>query len=100
MGSLYAKSNKLLRTFSDCSIDVKVTIFQSYCPVLCCPFLWSKYEKSTFEKIRDACSNAYRKSGFSNRSSASAMYANYNICSFDTMLRKNIFGFKERLLEI
>ena len=38
MSLLYAKSNKLLRTFSHCSSDVKVTLFQSYCTALYCPF--------------------------------------------------------------
>ena len=31
MRFLYAKSNKLIRTFSHCSIDVKITLLQSYC---------------------------------------------------------------------
>ena len=38
MRLLYAKSNTLLRTFSHCSSDVKVTLFQSYCTALCCAF--------------------------------------------------------------
>ena len=38
MRLLYAKSNTLLRTFSHCSSDVKVTLFQSYCTALYCPF--------------------------------------------------------------
>ena len=54
MRLLYAKSNTLLRTFSHCSSDVKVTLFQSYCTALYCPFLWSDYKKSTFSKIRVA----------------------------------------------
>ena len=33
MRTVYAKSNTLLRTFSHCSTDVKVTLFQSYCIV-------------------------------------------------------------------
>ena len=39
MRLLYAKSNKLLRTFSHCSTDVKITLFQSYCTALYCPYL-------------------------------------------------------------
>ena len=39
MRLLYTKSNTLLRTFSHCSSDVKVTLFQSYCTALYCPFL-------------------------------------------------------------
>ena len=98
MRLLYAKSNTLLRTFSHCSSDVKVTLFQSYCTALYCPFLWNDYKKSTFSKIRVAFNNAYRKIfGLPKRSSASAMYATHNICNFETMLRKNIYGFMQRL---
>ena len=97
MRLLYAKSKTLLRTFSHCSSDVKVTLFQSYCTALYCPFLWNDYVKSTFSKIRVAFNNAYRKIfGFPKRSSASAMNATHNICNFETMLRKNIYGFMQR----
>ena len=98
MRLLYAKSNKLLRTFSHCSTDVKITLFQSYCTALHCPYLWNDYKKSTFSKIRVAFNNAYRKIfGLPKRSSASTMYANNNICNFETTLRKNTFGFMQRL---
>ena len=74
MRPMYAKSNTLLRTFSHCSTDVKVTLFQSYCTALYCPFLWSDYKKSTYRKIRVAFNNAYRKIfGLPKRSSANAM---------------------------
>ena len=90
MRTVYAKSNTLLRTFSHCSTDVKVTLFQSYCTALYCPFLWSDYKKSTFRKIRVAFNNAYRKIfGLPKRSSASAMYAQHIICNFETMTRKS-----------
>ena len=92
MRTVYAKSNTLLRTFSHCSTDVKVTLFQSYCTALYCPFLWSDYKKSTFRKIRVAFNNAYRKIfGLPKRSSASAMYAEHNICNFETTIRKSIY---------
>ena len=44
MRLLYAKSNKLLRTFNHCSTDVKITLFQSYCTALYCPVLWNDYK--------------------------------------------------------
>ena len=61
MRSLYAKSNRLLRTFIHCSIDVKVTLFHSYCIALYCPCLWTDYKKSTVTMICVAFNNAYRK---------------------------------------
>ena len=39
MRLLYAKSKKLLRTFSHCSTDVRITLFQSYCTA-CIVFYW------------------------------------------------------------
>ena len=39
------KSNKLLRTFSHCSTDVKITLFQSFCTALYGPYLWNDYKK-------------------------------------------------------
>ena len=100
MRLLYGKSNTLLRKFIHCSSDVKVTLFQSYCTALYCPFLWKDYEKSTLSKIRVSFSIANRKIfGLPKRSSASTMYATHNICNFETMIRKNIhvYGFMQRL---
>ena len=82
-------------------MDVKVTLFQSYCTALYCPLLWTDYKKSTFTKIRVAFNNASRKNiGLPKRSSASTMYANHNICRFETMFRKAIFSFMQRLENI
>ena len=91
MRLLHAKSNPLLGTFSHCSPDVKVTLFQSYCTALYCLFLWNDYKKSTFIKIRVAFNNAYRKIfGIPKPSSVSATYATHNIYNIETMLRKNV----------
>ena len=95
MRLLYAKSNKLLGTFSHCSTDVMNTLCQSYCIALYYPYLWNDYKKSTFSKVRVAFNNVYRKIfGSPKRSSASTMYENLN---FETTLRKNTFGFMQRL---
>ena len=55
-------------------------------------------KKLTFSKVRVAFNNAYRKIfGLPKRSSASTMYANNNICNFETTLRKNTFRFMQWL---
>ena len=84
MRSVYARSNRTLRMFSHCSIDVKIVLFSSYCTPLYCSYFWTEYKKTSFSKIRVAFNNAYiRIVGLSNRSSASAMYANCNTCNFE-----------------
>ena len=40
---LYTKSNRLLRLFHHCSVDVKLALFRSYCTCFYCPFLWTHY---------------------------------------------------------
>ena len=82
MRTLYIRSNKLLRTFYHCSIDVKMALFRSFsfCTSFYCCYLWTAYKKSTFSKLRVAFNNAYRRVlGLPWRSSASAMYAVFKI---------------------
>ena len=60
--------------------------------------MWNDYKKSTFSKICVAFNKAYRKIfGLPQRSSASTMYDNHNICNFETTLGKITFGFMQRL---
>ena len=51
MRLLYAKSNNALWTFSHCSTDVKITLFQSYCTALYCPYLWNDYKNQHLAKF-------------------------------------------------
>ena len=46
--------------FSHCSIDVKIVLFNSYYTPLHCSYLWTDYNKTSFNKIRVAFNNAYR----------------------------------------
>ena len=48
---LYTKSNRLLRLFHRCSVDVKLALFRSYCTCLYCPFLWTHYKQSNYSKL-------------------------------------------------
>ena len=36
---LYTKSNRLLRLFHNCSVDVKLALFRGYCTCIYCLFL-------------------------------------------------------------
>ena len=95
---LYTKSNIILRLFNCCSIDVKLTLFRSYCACFCCPYLWTHYKKSTHSKLRVAFNNVYRRIlKLPPRSSASTMYTVNHIDSFEVLVRKRVAGFIERL---
>ena len=84
MRILYTKSNRLLRQFHCSSTDVKLTLFRSYCTCFYCPFLWTRYKKSTHSKLRVAFNNVYRRIlKLPSRSSASTLYAVNHIGSFE-----------------
>ena len=68
-------------------------------PFYCC-YLWTAYKKSTFDKLRVALNNLPW------RCSASAMYAtfrilimyvNFDIQSFEAVIRKSTYSFMQRL---
>ena len=50
----FSFSDSKYDTSGHCSIDVKVTLFQSNCTTLYCPFLRANYKKSTFTNIHVA----------------------------------------------
>ena len=61
MRTVYIRSNKLLRTFHYCTIDVKLELFRSFCMPFYCCYLWTAYKRSTFDMLRVAFNNAYRR---------------------------------------
>ena len=85
MRTLYIRSNKLLRMFS-------------YCSSLYCCSMWSDYRKASYKKLTVAFNNVHRRMlNLPWRCSASAMYVNYNLPNLDTVIRRNLLGFIQRL---
>ena len=68
-----------------------MVLINIYCTPLYCSYLWTENKKTSFN-------NTYRRIfGLSNRNSARAMYANYNISNLEAILRKHIYNFIQRL---
>ena len=61
LGYMYMRSNKIKRMFYFCTIDVKLEIFRSFCTSFYCCYLWTWHKKSTFNRLRVAFNNAYRR---------------------------------------
>ena len=86
MRILYIRSNKLLRMFSYCTIDVKMELFRSYCSSLYCCSMWSNYQKASFKKLTVAFNNVHRRMlNLLWRYNASAMYVNYNLSKLNVV---------------
>ena len=101
---LYAQGNSLIRKFHMCTENVKIKLFVTYCSQFYCAQLWrfSKTDKS-YRKLTVAYNNVFRY--FLNLSrdaqgrpcSASGMFVNRKVKSFQEIMRNLIFKFKCRL---
>ncbi len=97
--SLYATANRLKRQFVGCSFEVKKQLFTSYCSNLYCAQLWSRFTQASWSSVRVAYNNACRiVLGLERFCSASNMFVFNEMCNFEALLRKNIFGFISRIL--
>ena len=103
MRMLYARSNRLVRLFYFFSRNVLIELGRS-CSSFYCSYLWTHYNKASFSKIRVAynieialyyinCKILH----VSRRSSASAMFVNNNIPTFECLIRGDVFSFTSRL---
>ena len=98
MRMLYACSNRLVRLFHSCSRNVLIELGKSFCDSFYCSYPWTHYNKESFSKIRVAYNYLYRKSlHVSRRSSASAMFVNNSILTFECLIRRDTFFFTSRL---
>lgn len=96
--SLYASGNTILRSFAACTVPVKLRLLESYCLNFYCSTLWCDYSKHKINKIRVAYNNVFRKLlGHRRRDSASSMFVNNRINTFECTLRKMCFKFRNRL---
>ena len=96
--TLYARSNRIVRMFHNCSTEVLIELGRSFRRSFYCSYLWSQYNKSSFSKIYVAYSNLYRKIlHVFPRSSASKTFVDNNIPNFEALLQKEIFSFTSRL---
>ena len=101
MRSLNARSNVLIRKFYNCTTEVKLRLFQSYCLPSYCSHLWVNYAKHTYSKLRVAFNKMYKRIlGLKKFDSASHMYVTNDIDNFDAFMRKNIYGFMNRVCNI
>ena len=92
MRKIHVNAILLLRKFSRCSVEVKCYLFKTYCSNLYCAPMWFDCTKTALKKLRVANNNSLRRfMGLPWRNSASEMFVNLNIRSFDELLRMFVF---------
>ena len=94
------QGNSLIRKFYMCSIDVKITLFQSFCSPLYTAHLWTNYSNSDILKLYRAYHNTFKMFlGVSKREHTSPIFATLNVRTCPGVIRNLIFRFMVRLKE-
>ena len=96
MRKLYANVNLLLTKFSKCSVDVKSFLFKTYCSNLYCAPMWFDCTKAALKKLKIAYNSLRRFMFLPWCNSATKMFVNLGIHSFDEMLRI-FFSFRSKV---
>jgi len=95
---LCVRANAIFRTFKNCSHDVKVLLFKSFCTSLYCMPLVMNFRVSALNRLRVCYNNSLRKVfGIASRSSISHFCVNLGIASFGELRRKGVVSLLSRI---
>ena len=97
--SFYVRCNYLMRNFNSCSQEVKCLLFNTFCGNFYSGHCWSSYKRASMSKLVVGFNNSFRRlMSYPRFCSASSMYVFNHVCSFNEILRKSIYSFRERIL--
>lgn len=89
--ALAMRVNMLARRFARCNVEVKQTLFRAYCQSFYTCSLWVEYTQKSLRALRVQYNNGLRTlMGLPRYCSASAMFAEARIDSFQTIMRKRV----------
>ena len=95
--NLFVRVNILLRRFKNCSKDVKIQLFRSYCICLYDISLWLYYSSVKISKLRSCyikCIKVFF--GYNRFDSVTQMLLNLQLPSFDTLITNCKLSFKQK----
>ena len=95
---LYAQGNVLSRSFHMCSINVKNTLFRTFCTPMYTCHLWWNYTAQSFHKLKVAFNNAFRMMhNLPTYCSASEMFTVNRVADCKAVIRNLVHRFMMRL---
>ena len=95
---LYAQANSLIRKFHMCSIEVKITLFRSFCSSMYAPYLWWNYPNSSIRKLYISYHNIFKLFlKLPKFESTSLLCSVFDVQCCQSVIRKSIFNFMCRL---
>jgi len=96
--TLYVQGNIILRKFSMCSLEVKLTLFRSYCLPVYGVQLWWNYKKSTLNRLHIACHNIFKLFiDMSKYENTSLLCTLFDVQCCQSVIRNMVYRFMCRL---
>ena len=93
MRFIYATGNMVTRKFSNCSINCKVLMFQTFFSQVYCSALWASFKVSSYNRIKISHNDIFRSLMQVPRwESASALFATHRVPNFDAVVRSSCYS--------
>ena len=97
MRNLCARGNAIIRKFSFCNMDVKCSLYKTYCYPFYCGSLWTRFRVATMDKLKVMYNMVMRRlAGVPPWHSARQMFVSLGVQSFSERLRGLCHGARER----
>ena len=92
--NMYIRTNMLIRRFGNCSLNVKLRLFRSYCICLYGVALWSTYSASTLQQFKYCYHKCIKMFfGYDKYHSVTAVLLETRLPSFDTVMSNYRYSF-------
>ena len=96
--TLYVQGNIVLQKLIMCSLEVKLTLFRSYCSPMYGVHLWWNYKKSTLNRLHIAYHNIFKLFiGMSKYESTSLLCTLFDVQCCQSVIRNMVYRFMCRL---
>ena len=102
--SVYATCMSLVRRFNMCDKPVKIRLFNTYCSQVYTSHLWNTYKETTLNKASVAYNKVFRmlmkvpRYTDQGNYSASRLFASCGVRNLSNVIRKEVHGFRNRVL--
>ena len=95
---IYARGNMIRRKFNECTEEVKVQLFRSYCSSFYCCSVWDLYKQESIRRIKVCHNNVLRFLIKARRGdSISHHFVSRNLPDFDVLRRKLVYSMLKRV---
>ena len=96
---IFAQGNSLLRQFYMCTVEVKTTLFRSYCSSFYTAQLWARYSNNVMNKLFIAYHNTLKLFiGVNKREHTRPICVSLNVKYCPALIRNLVYRFMKRLI--